>query len=296
MPKERVESYYQADQESWASSVFALGGIVMLVILLTLLNLLIPQKSSFIQRFASLATAFLPPLLFIFDIQRRQRKANPAKFTLVVILFMIGALIAGAFSRPLLFDVINLDQWLGITDSRNRLLSHVLISGPVHAFVLFATVRLALWQTSLFEKKTDGLLFSTSVAWGYSAIYSMLQVVNEGLLSVVNGNYRIITQHLNFLAIAIITGYIVGKNKFERTRFFFLPLGFLAASTVGGLLFYASVELNSTALSVEASGYSPWPGIAVSFIGAIGSLVASIGIIKNENEIIKTRVNLIGEK
>lgn len=283
------ELYYENDRDFWRASALSIGGVVLLVPILVILQVITDDYPPLMRLIISSIVSVIPPFLFLSDIQIRKRRHEKNYASLLIVLFILGALMAVAVTRPFLFQFIKLHEWLGITNAQNRLLSNILINAAWHSFLIFGVIRFGVWNSHLFKRKTDGLVFAYTSAWGYSAAYCLLLTLDYGALTVINGNFRLLTLHCNLISIATIIGYTMGKHKFERTPFFFLPLAMMIALIIGGLLLYACVELNTTSLSVDSSGYSPWPGIVVGVMAELALIYAAAGLIRREAKVIENR-------
>lgn len=284
------DTFYQPDTDLWRSGLIGIGSIAIVTALLALLNLVAGEATDIFKLLISLLTALLPALLFFFDLQTRKRRKEPEMARLLMIVFIMGILISTAITRPVLIGVFDLNTWLSESTSRNRLLTQILISGMWHSFMVFAVVRFVVWNSHLFSRRTDGVLLSMTLIWGYTTASGLLNILEGERLSILSGNLRLLSEQASILVIAIIVGYFLGKNRFENSRFFFLPLGLAISALVGGLLLYATVELNSTALAVDSAGFSPWPGIVMGLLALIGGFAGVNGLLNYENNLVTARM------
>lgn len=240
----------------------------------------------------NLAFTLLPPLVWLITLYREDRTL-PASILAIII---VSALVEAALARPFFLRVIRLEEWLSSVPANNRLVSHVLLGGATHAFLIYLTVRYTVWRTPSFQRYMDGFLFGMVAGWGYGAAANVLMITDYGGLTPLNGGLRLLGQALIYLTGGVIIGHYLGRNRFEDLPPHYLSLGVALAAAVMGIGFYASHELSSGRLSLTQDGFSPWPGGIVS-LGIFGvSFMLSYALMRRRSALARARIEMEGSK
>jgi predicted nucleic acid-binding Zn ribbon protein len=287
-----IETFHQDTRPVWQASVLTFGLVALLIVGIAVANVLFGVEPTGTARLIlSTSIAVLPALIWLGLLYWYTTAGDATVSALVPTVFVLSALIAAAVTRPLLYDLIDLDTWLARASASERFVSSILLGSSTHAFLLYAIVRYTVWQTPVFEHRTDGVMFALVAAWGYAAAFNGLWVIDQGGLSMLNGNLRIITQTCAFLISALIIGYFLGRNRFEELAFYYLSAGMGLAAILGGLMLYTGTELNNIRVSVVgADGYSPWPGLVVNLIALGLTFAAVFGLIHRHNALTQARL------
>ena len=239
---------------------------------------------------AGVTVAILPALFWLTVLFRAARRGGGQISPLLPTMFILGALVAAALMRPLLYDLLNIPDWLSRTSQTNRFLAHILLYGFSNVFVIYMLVRYIVWRTPSFERRIDGVLYSVAVAWGYASMFGVLFVVNQGGVTLFNGGLRLLAQLAASVATAFVVGYFLGRNRFEDMPLYYLTGGVVLAAALNGLMLYAGTELNGVRLSVSNDAYSPWPGLGFSFALLVLTYSAILGLLRRHNGLTKARL------
>ena len=239
-----------------------------------------------------LAASF-PAIVWFISLYRIGARTQFHISPLPVTLFVLGALLSAAVTRPFLYNIVNLDVWLGRTTANNRFMGDILLNGFTHAFTLYAIIRYIAWDSPAFARRTDGVMLAMAASWGYASLLNVLYVIDLGGMTLLNGGLRLITQLCTFLTTGLILGYFIGRNRFEDAPIYHLSLGLATAAAVNGFLIYASSALNSTSLSLTQSGFSPWPGIALTFGVLVLTFSTVQGLMQRQNALTQGKLEQI---
>ncbi len=237
-----------------------------------------------------MVVSVVPALAWMLLIYRAGQRGRLALSPLLPTIFVLAALIAAAATRPVLFDLLQINVWLARTSASNRFLGNILIYGMLHAFILYAVVRYSVWQTVYFDHRADGVLYALAAGLGYAAALNVLYVLDQNGLTLLNGSLRLIGQTCAYLSSALIVGYFLGRNRFEDLPFYYMGAGVALAGAVGGLLLYAGNELDRIRLNLTSVGFSPWPGLVLSVVVLIATFAAVYGLFSRHNALTKARL------
>jgi hypothetical protein len=200
--------------------------------------------------------------------------------------------VGAAISRPILYDLIKIDLLLGGTTASNRFFGDILVQGFFHSFLLYAIVRYSVWNTPMFTRRSDGVLYAISATWGYAPMLVVLTSFGQQQIALQSGSLFVATRLLAYLVPAPIIGFFLGRNRFEDMPFYYLSSGIVLAAFLCGLTLYAGTELNNTRFNLAQDGYSPWPGLVFSTVVVIGALAAVAGLMTRHNNLTQARLHL----
>ncbi len=289
---EHLQAFPQENRALWRASASALGVVLLTIVAVTAASLLIPEPSQTLRLLVGITVSVLPVLVWGFSLYRFAAQDSSDISPLLPTIFVLAALIAAAISRPLLYDIIDLDGWLIRASASNQLTAHLLLGAPVHVFLLYAIVRFTVWRTPTFEHREDGLLFAVAASWGYSAAYNTLFVFDHGGLTLLGGSFRLLTQMAAFLAASLTVGYFLGRSRFEDMPFYYMPAGVAASIGLNAFVLYAGTSLNNIRLRLDSDGFSPWPGLVFSIVVMIASFATVYGLMRRLNRLTQGRIGV----
>jgi RsiW-degrading membrane proteinase PrsW (M82 family) len=274
----------------WRSSLFAFGVVILIIILVSASAQFAPiQLSQAPQVIPNIVSALLPSLVWLLLIIRLYSQDQIDISPLMPTVFVLGALLAAAIVRPLLHDLLELDDWFSRTNGTNRFAGSVLVEGAINALALYAIVRYTVWRTPNFARRTDGPLFAIAAGWGYGSMFALLFVLDRSGVTIMNGTLRTVSQLFAYLASALIIGYALGRSRFEELPIYYLAAGVGLAAFINGLMLYGSTELNNTGLGIGEQGFSPWPGLVFSLLALILVYAAVFGLTRRHNALTRAR-------
>jgi RsiW-degrading membrane proteinase PrsW (M82 family) len=286
-----LAAFWEDVPPTWRASTMTVGLILLAIVGLVIVNQFFAENMHRLIRLAiSIGIALFPAFAWLVLLYRTAARRRIARPSLLPTIFILAALLAAAVTRPLLFELVDLDAWLWRTTASNRFLGNILIAGFFHTFVLYAIVRYTVWRTPAFTHRVHGVLYELAAALGYATMLNLLFVLEQGGLASLNGGLRLITRLCAYLAPSLIIGYYLGRNRFEDMPFYYLTMGQVMAAVLNGLLLYAGSELNNIGLSIDQDGFSPWPGLVLNLAALIAAVVAIYGLLQRHNKLTRARL------
>jgi RsiW-degrading membrane proteinase PrsW (M82 family) len=94
-------------------------------------------------------------------------------------------------------------------------------------------------------------------------------VVSNGGVDLGASVIRMAVVALAHASFAAITGYFLGRSKFESKPFWWMPLGLTLAATVNGLFNWLRGRVVSTGISLGSASTNPWMGLILAAALAI---------------------------
>ncbi len=268
----------------WRSGLWQIVAQIGFVLLVVLLAALFkPSLSGWALGIVSLTLALVPAVLWLFFFYQQDRlEPEPKGYVLAV--FVLGALLAQAVGIPLLNDLFQVRRWLPLTTWSN-ILGSVLVIGFVQEFLKYAAVRYSVYPSKEFDERVDGVVYGTAAGLGYATMLNIHYVISNGGVNLQAGVIRIVVTALAQASFSGLSGYFLGRAKFEDEPVWWLPSGVALAALLNGLFTFARGELTTTGLSLSGGGFNPWPGLILATIVAGGTFGLVFFLIRRANRL-----------
>jgi len=260
-----------------------LGQVVFVLVVVALVALLKPTLTGWSLLAVGLVLALIPAFLWlVFFYQQDRLEPEPKGYILVV--FALGALLAQAIGIPLLRDFFEVRRWLPINPWAN-VLGSILVVGFTQEFLKYAAVRYSIYPLAEFDERVDGVVYGTAAGLGYATMLNLHYVVTSGGVNLQAGVIRIAVTALAQASFAGLSGYFLGRAKFEDEPVWWLPGGVGLAAVLNGLFTFLRGELTTTRLSLTGGGFNPWPGLILAAIVAGATFSVLFYLIRRANRL-----------
>jgi RsiW-degrading membrane proteinase PrsW (M82 family) len=195
---------------------------------------------------AGLLLAVVPAAIWlvVFYLQDRV-EPEPKQYLFGV--FILGLLLAAAIGQPLIRNVFQVDEWasgsLGL-----RLLAGITVVGAIQEFLKYAAVRYSVYRSAEFDERIDGIIYGAAAGLGYATFLNVEYVLSNGGVDLGIAAVRAAVVALAQASFAGVTGYFLGRAKFENRGPFWLPVGLLLAAVLNGVVTTLLSEISRTGL------------------------------------------------
>ena len=263
-----AQHYERATHErrgSWRSLVALLLVLVIFVGVVYALDAIIkPVLSGTALVFVGVVLALVPAAIWLaFFYQQDRLEPEPAGYVLGV--FVLGALLAAAVGLPLLDKAFRVGSWL-FADTLTTILGSILVVGFTQEFLKYAAVRFSVYNSSEFDEPTDGIIYATAAGLGYATVLNVQFVVANGGVALGSGVIAMAIVALAQASFAGITGYFLGRAKFEADPIWWMPAGVTLAAIANGLFNWLRGRLTHGAISLSGSTANPWLGLVLAAV------------------------------
>jgi RsiW-degrading membrane proteinase PrsW (M82 family) len=199
--------------------------------------------------------------LVVFYLQDRT-EPEPKQYILGV--FLLGVLLAAAVGQPLIQDFFRVNDWAS-GNLALGLLAGICIIGIVQEFLKYAAVRYSVYGSAEFDERIDGIIYGAAAGLGYATYLNVQYVIANGGVDLGIGAVRIAVIALAHASFAGVTGYFLGRAKFENRGPFWLPVGLLLSAVLNGVV--------TTLLSeITRSGLRPTPLNGLIFAAVVAAV------------------------
>jgi protease PrsW len=255
--------------------------IIGLLLFVALFNLLFPTFGSNLDGLPLIGLGLLfslvPAALWLVFFYRMDR-LDPEPKRMVLNVFLLGALVTAALRMPVLEGVFQVQSWL-YSVWWAHLLGSILIVGFIDQFIIFATVRYAIFDHPEFDERVDGVIYAVAVGLGLATILNFQYVWARGGVDLGIGSMRMVINALAYASFAGIQGYMIGQSRFEKVPFYYMPLGLSLAAIFNGLFFYF---LDRTVARTVT--YNPWGDLFFAAVVAVATAAIVFWLIARANE------------
>ncbi|MFC3918368.1 PrsW family glutamic-type intramembrane protease [Deinococcus metalli] len=110
----------------------------------------------------------------------------------------------------------------------------VLVVGMVQEFLKYAAVRYTVYTTPQFDHRIDGVLYGASAGLGYATVLNVQYILDHGGVDLGVGAIRVAITALAQASFAGLSGYALGRAKFDRRPALWLPAAVGGAALLNG--------------------------------------------------------------
>ena len=125
-----------------------------------------------------------------------------------------------------------------------------------------------IYNSGEFDEPTDGIIYATAAGLGYATVLNIQFVVTNGGVNLGAGVISMAVVALAQASFAGITGYFLGRAKFESDPIWWMPLGVTLAAVANGLFNWLRGLITRGGISLSGSTGSPWLGLVLAAVVA----------------------------
>ncbi len=249
----------------WTSGVVEIGAILVFVALVALIDWLVqPKLTGTALILVGVLLSLIPAAIWMVFFYRQDRlEPEPKQYVLGV--FVLGMLLCNAVAIPVIDGLFQVNRWLP-TNTLTHIVGAILVIGITQEFLKYAAVRYSVYMTPEFDERIDGIVYGTAAGLGFAVMLNVHYVIANGGVDLYFGVVRIAVVTLAQASFAGITGYFLGRAKFEIEPVWWQTLGVVIAATLNGLFTWARGEITQAGIKVN-----PLPGLILATVVAVAT-------------------------
>lgn len=263
----------------WGASLALIVGLALFVFAIFLLA---PSLRDTLQGAglvaAGLVLALVPAAIWLLVFYLQDR-AEPEPKQYLIGVFLLGGLLASGVGQPLINGFFRVNQWAG-DNLILRLVAGIFIIGAIQEFLKYAAVRYSVFGSQEFDERVDGIIYGAAAGLGYATLLNFTYVTSNGGVDLGMGAVRIAVTALAHASFAGVTGYFLGRAKFENRGPLWLPLGVLIAAVLNGIVSMVLGEISRSGLQV-----TPLNGLILAAAVAAITFIVLFVIIQRNNRV-----------
>ena len=213
--------------------------------------------------FLAIVPAFIWMIFFYL-----QDSAEPEPKGYVIGVFVLGGLLAASIGIPVVENLFRVSHWI-YTNTVATILGGILVVGFTQEFLKYAAVRYSIYHSDEYDEPTDGVIYATAAGLGYATMLNINFVISNGGVDLGTGIIRMAVVALAHAAFSGITGYFLGRAKFESEQIWWMPLGITLAATFNGLFNWLQGIVTRPTITLSGSTNNPWLGLALAAVVAL---------------------------
>lgn len=263
--------------------------VFILLLLLILFTILIASLSNkFLTNLhgttlliAGTVLSLIPAFIWLYAFYKQDR-LEPEPKHYVFGIMILGALLAAAVGQPIIHHSFQVQNWIG--ESRIvTILGSIFVIGFVQEFLKYAAVRYSIYYTSEFDERVDGIIYAAAAGLGYATVLNLQYVIGNGGVDLGVGVFRITVNSLAQASFAGISGYFIGRAKFENMGALWLPSGLTLAAVFNGIFTFILSEVPTIHTNVRDSSMNVWYSLVVAALLAGGTFIVLFLLIRRLN-------------
>lgn len=216
-----------------------------------------------------------------------QDRAEPEPKGFILGVFALGAILAGAIGVPVVETLFRTSHWI-YTDTLTKIVGGILVVGFTQEFLKYAAVRYSIYNSSEFDEPTDGVIYATAAGLGYATVLNIQFVVSNGGVDLGAGILRMAVVALGHAAFSGITGYFLGRAKFESEQIWWMPLGITLAAIFNGIFTWMQVIVTRPTITLSGSTSNTWMGLALAAVVALGTTGIILTLVRRNIQSLQT--------
>ena len=208
-----------------------------------------------------------------------QDRAEPEPKGFVLGVFGLGALLAAAVGIPVVENLFRVSHWIH-NDTLTTILGGILVVGFTQEFLKYAAVRYSIYNSDEFDEPTDGVIYATAAGLGYATVLNINFVVSNGGVDLGAGIIRIAVVALAQAAFSGITGYFLGRAKFESEQIWWMPLGITLAAIFNGVFNWLQGVVTRPTITLTGATTNTWMGLVLAAVVALATTGAVLWLVR----------------
>lgn len=254
----------------WRDEILLIVSLIVFVgIVYTLDGMLQPVFTSSTLLLTGVFLAIVPAAIWLVFFYLQDR-AEPEPKGFVLGVFALGALLAAGVGIPLVESLFRTSHWI-YTDTLTTILGGILVVGFTQEFLKYAAVRYSIYNSGEFDEPTDGVIYATAAGLGYATVLNIQFVVSNGGVDLGAGVIRIAVVALAQAAFSGITGYFLGRAKFESEQIWWMPLGITLAATFNGIFNWLQGIVTQPRITLSGTSTNTWMGLVLASAVALAT-------------------------
>lgn len=261
----------------WTATLALIVGLVLFVLGVQYLARALPAGLTGAPLWVVNLLIVLAPAAIWLVVFYLQDRVEPEPKGYIFLVFIGGALLASAIGQPLIRDVFRVNEWAS-GNLALQLVGGIFIIGAVQEFLKYAIVRYTIFNSAEFDERIDGIIYGAAAGLGYATMLNLDYVLANGGVDLGVGAVRVAVTALAHASFAGVTGYFLGRAKFENRGPLWLPLGVFFAALLNGVVTAIIGEITRSGLRA-----TPLNGLIGAAVVAVVTFTVLFAILQRSN-------------
>jgi protease PrsW len=221
----------------WISTLAGIAAIAAVVVIVAALEPAIGSAltGGAVGAWITGAVLSLLPALIWLGVFYRLDRLEPEPKGYVLGIFVLGAVLARGIAMPVLEGMYQVGSWFHDIPLGLRIVASILTYGIIHEYLKYAVVRFSIFKSAEFDERVDGVIYGSAVGLGFAFMLNLSYIFSMDGMDMSVAAIKIATVSLSHACAGGISGYFLGRAKFEELPFWWLPLGVVLAACLNGI-------------------------------------------------------------
>lgn len=194
--------------------------------------------------------ALLPAVLWFFNSYYRERFVIQPRRNLLAV-FIITALAANAVGIPVVNGLLNVEDWLSLQNTLNRILGYAITVGITQEIIKYLVLRYTIWPQTL-RIRTDMIAYVAASVVAYVTVVN-LHLIADGDPAPNIVAYRVAYTLALHMTASMIVGFGLSELHFSPRSVLLLPFTLLLAIFITGILITARAGILNAGFALGIS-------------------------------------------
>jgi RsiW-degrading membrane proteinase PrsW (M82 family) len=216
----------------WLSTAFSIVGLLLIVLLSFIADKTLSLgTNSVLLWIISLLIAFIPPIIWL-TVFYRQDRLDPEPKSYVFKTLILGALIQKAVYAPLI-------ELAGIQSGSKSVISDyiftVILVALIQESMKLLSVRYALYHSSEFDEKIDGIIYGSALGLGFAAMTNLDLIISNGGAALSAVSSIVVIESLGHASFTGLSCYFLSVSKYQKFSIVRLPAAVIIATSLNAV-------------------------------------------------------------
>ncbi|MCX7791657.1 MAG: PrsW family intramembrane metalloprotease [Chloroflexaceae bacterium] len=262
----------------WRATALQIGGMAALAAVVAYLAERIGPLSGPALLAAGVLLAVIPSALWVVFFYQQDR-LEPEPKQRVAAVFLLAALLADVVARRVIYDWFQVSVWAPRT-TLTSLLASILIIGATYQAIVYVAVRLLVYDTAEFDERVDGIIYGTMAGLGIAMVSNLYFVLANDGVALGPGVIATVTTALAAASFGGLQGWFMAEARFEHRPVWWVPLGYVLATTLNGVFSWLISEVSAVGLQV-----APWRSLLMGLIVALGAFLTLAALMRRSTAV-----------
>jgi RsiW-degrading membrane proteinase PrsW (M82 family) len=204
---------------------------------------------------------------------------EPEPMSYIIGVFILGIILANGIALPVINGFFKVNDWLYSGNFFIKIVGSIFIIGFVQEYLKYAGVRFTVYMTSEFDERVDGIIYGAAIGLGFATMLNVYYVLSLGGVDLTIGAIRCTVASLAHASFGGISGYFLGRAKFEEKPLWWTASGVALAAFLNGVIQVLLREVSRQGLE-----FIPFYGLILAGVFAVIVFGVLFYLIKKIND------------
>lgn len=161
---------------------------------------------------------------------------EPEPISFLITVAVLGFILAAGVGQPLIKNIFKVQDWMYQGKWWLVFLASFLIIGTIQEYCKYAGVRFSIFRHREFDERVDGIIYGAAIGIGYALFLNLDYIWTHQGASLSMSSIHSSINTLAQAGFGGLSGYFLGRAKFDSMPFWWLPAGVGLAALMNALM------------------------------------------------------------